>query len=804
MKFTLAWLKDHLETDAPLEKILDTLTVIGLEVEDVFDPAEALAAYVVGEVIEAKPHPDADKLKVCTVETGSGQVQVVCGAPNARDGMKGVFAPAGAYVPGIDLMLKKAKIRGVESNGMLCSERELEISDEHTGIIDLPAEAQVGSPAAAALGLDDPVIEIAITPNRPDCLGVRGVARDLAAARLGVLKQDPVKPVEGASENPIAVELKFADGTGDACPAFAGRTVAGVTNGPSPAWLQRRLKAIGLRPINALVDITNYISYDRGRPLHVYDADKIEGTIHARLGQKGESFPALDGDSYEVDGEMCVIADDSGVLGLGGIIGGESTGCTEATRNVFIESAYFDPTRTAATGRRLNILSDARYRFERGVDPAYVVPGMEQATRMVLDLCGGTPSEITVAGAPPDGERIVEFDISEVKRLTGVELAEAEIKRILTDLGFWLSGRGPAYKAAVPSWRPDVDQSADLVEEVVRIVGVDRVPSAPMTRANGVARPVLTESQKRVRLTKRVLAGRGLVEAVTWSFIQRDQAEHFGGGQEALELANPISSEMSSMRPSLLPGLLAAAQRNNDRGIPDGALFEVGQAYRGDQPQDQFVSASGVRVGTSKLAGAGRHWSDAAGQVDLFDAKADALTVLAALGFDQAKVQVAREAPDWFHPGKSGAFKLGPKTVLGHFGELHPRTLARLGMDGPAAGFELFLDAMPGRKRKSYTRAALDVTDLQPVRRDFAFVLDGGVPAGDVVRAALGAEKTLIADVAVFDVFEGESLGAAKKSLAIEVTLQPRDKTLTDEEIDAVSAKVVAAVGEATGGELRG
>ena len=804
MKFTLSWLKDHLETDATLDEIVEKLTVIGLEVDKVSDPAEALADYVVGEVLEAKPHPDADKLKVCTVETGSGQVQVVCGAPNARTGMKGVFAPAGSYVPGIDLKLKKAKIRGVESDGMLCSERELEISDEHEGIIDLPADTQVGSPAAAALGLDDPVIEIEITPNRPDCLGVRGVARDLVAAGFGTLKADPVKPIEGAEANPVAIELRFADGTADACPAFSGRLVTGLSNGPSPAWLQQRLKAIGLRPINTLVDITNYITYDRGRPLHVFDADKLQGGIHARLGEKGESVPALDGNTYEVDGEMCVIADDSGVLGLGGIIGGESTGCTEATTSVFIESAYFDPIRTAKTGRRLNIISDARYRFERGVDPAYMVPGLEQATRMVLDLCGGSPSEVTVAGTVPDAERIIDFDISEVKRLTGVELAEAEIKKILTDLGFWLSGNGPVYKVAVPSWRPDAGQAADLVEEVVRIVGVDRVPLAPMTRANGVARPVLTEGQKRVRQTKRILAGRGLVEAVTWSFIPREQAELFGGGDDALELVNPMSSELSTMRPSLLASLLTAAQRNLDRGIPDGALFEVGQAYRGDRPEDQFVAASGVRLGTSHLAGAGRHWSGPVANVDLFEAKADALAVLAALGFDQAKVQVAREAPDWFHPGKSGAFKLGPKTVLGHFGELHPRVLASLGVDGPAAGFELFLEAVPAQKRKSYTRPALDVADLQPVRRDFAFVLDAGVPAGDVVRAALGAEKALIADVAVFDVFEGESLGADKKSLAIEVTLQPRDKTLTDEEIDAVSAKVVAAVGKATGGELRG
>ena len=541
-------------------------------------------------------------------------------------------------------------------------------------------------------------------PTARDCLGVRGIARDLVAAGLGTLKADPVQPIEGAEANPVAIELRFADGTADACPAFAGRMVTGISNGPSPAWLQQRLKAIGLRPINALVDITNYITYDRGRPLHVFDADKLQGGIHARLGEKGESVPALDGNTYEVDGEMCVIADDSGVLGLGGIIGGEATGCTEATQNVFIESAYFDPIRTAKTGRRLNIISDARYRFERGVDPAYMVPGLEQATRMVLDLCGGTPSEVTVAGAVPDAERIIDFDISEVKRLTGVELAEAEIKTILTDLGFWLSGSGPVYKVAVPTWRPDAGQAADLVEEVVRIVGVDRVPLAPMTRANGVARPVLTEGQKRVRQTKRILAGRGLVEAVTWSFIPREQAELFGGGSDALELVNPMSSELSTMRPSLLASLLTAAQRNLDRGIPDGALFEVGQAYGGDRPEDQFVAASGVRLGTSHLAGSGRHWSGPVPNVDLFEAKADALAVLAALGFDQAKVQVAREAPDWFHPGKSGAFKLGPKTVLGHFGELHPRALASLGVDGPAAGFELFLEAVPAQKRKSYTR----------------------------------------------------------------------------------------------------
>lgn len=802
MKFTFAWLTEHLDTKADVETIADTLTRIGLEVEKLFDPATALKPFRVAEVVTCEKHPNADKLSVCQVDTGKERLQVVCGAPNARAGMKGVFAPVGSYIPGIDLTLTKAKIRGLESFGMLLSERELELSDEHTGIIELDPKSKVGSPAATALGLDDAVIEVAITPNRPDCLGVRGIARDLAAASLGKLKSDALKPIKGSFPNPISIELEFDKDSADACPMFAGRLVRGVTNGPSPDWLQRRLRAIGLRPINALVDITNYIAYDRGRPLHVYDADKLKGAIRARLGRNGEKFLALDGKTYQVDEDMCVIADDGRVLGLGGVIGGEDTGVTDATTNVFIEAAYFDPKRTARTGRKLGIQSDARFRFERGVDPDFVVPGLEFATDLALQLCGGTPSNITVAGKAPKANKPFKFDLGRVERLSGLELEPREIKRLLGALGISLDGKGKNVKAQAPSWRPDVTGPADLVEEVVRLVGLDRVPATPMTRESGVAKPVLTEAQRRQRLIRRVLAARGLVEAVTWSFVAPEHARLFGGGKAELTLSNPISTELAEMRPSLLAGLITAAQRNRDRGFADGALFELGQAYRGPKPEDQFVAASGVRIGRSALSGSGRHWSGEAPAADVFAAKADAVAALAALGIDQASLTVTREAPSWFHPGRSGALKLGPNTVLGVFGEFHPDLLATLGIDPPIAGFELYLDAVPPAKRKGAGKA-LDASDLQPVRRDFAFLLDDEIAAGEVLRAALSADRALISDVGVFDVFTGKGVPEGKKSLAIEVTLQPRDKTLTDAEIEAVAGKIVAAVKKATGGELR-
>ena len=810
MKFTLSWLKDHLETDASLAEIERTLSSIGLEVEGIENPAESLGDFTVARVLEAKPHPNADRLQVCQVETAPGApaLEVVCGAPNARAGLVGVFGPIGSYIPGTGITLEKRPVRGVDSNGMLLSERELELSEDHDGIIELDEAIgdRVGEKFIDVAGLNDPVIEIAITPNRPDCTGVRGVARDLAAAGLGTLKPEPAlkNDVEGDFDSPVAITLEFAAGTEDACPVFAGRYIRGVTNGPAPKWMQQRLKAAGLRPISALVDMTNYVSLDRGRPLHVYDADKLTGTIRARLGETGETFEALDNKSYTVDDEMCVIADDSGVLGLGGVIGGETTGCTETTTNVLIECAYFDPARTAQTGRKAGIITDARYRFERGVDPAFVEPGLDLATDMVLEICGGSPSKAEIAGAAPAGGDVISFDFGKVKRLTGVDVGAEEGRRILEAIGCEIQGKGPQWKVITPSWRPDIHGPADLVEEIIRIYGLDNVPAVAMERVHGVTRAVLTEGQKRARRARRTLAGRGMVEAVTWSFIPQPEAEHFGGGDDSLKLANPISVDMSTMRPSLLPGLLAAARRNANRGFEDAALFELGQAYRDDTPEGQLQLASGVRFGKSKLGGHGRDWREAPGATDVFDVKADAAAVLSALGIDTARAQITRDAPAWFHPGKSGVIRLGPKLVLAQFGEVHPATLKAFDLDGPVAAFEIMLNALPPEKRKSRARAPLDVSDLMAVTRDFAFVVDQETDAGAIIRAASGADKALIADVSVFDVFEGKALGEGKKSVAIEVALQPKEQTLTDQEIEAVSEKIVAAVAKATGAVIRG
>ncbi len=810
MKFTLSWLKDHLDTSATLDEISTTLSAIGLEVDGIENPAEKLGAFTIARVLEAKKHPDADKLQVLQVETkpGSKPLEIVCGAPNARAGMLAVFAPIGTYVPGLDVTLVEKPVRGVVSNGMMCSAGELELSGDADGIIDVPEDYadKVGETYVSAAGLDDPVIEVGLTPNRPDCTGVRGIARDLAAAGLGKLKPEPkLDGVEGDYECPVEIKLEFEKDNADACPVFAGRYIKGVNNGSSPAWMQARLEAIGLRPINALVDVTNYISFDRGRPLHVYDADKLKGAVRARLGKNGESFLGLDGKTYEVDDTMCVIADDSGPLGLGGVMGGEDAGCTEATTNVLIESAWFDPLRTAATGRKTGLVTDARYRFERGVDPASVGPGLDQATDLILKATGGKPSRATVAGKAPEPDLTIDFDTGLVERLTGLKIAPAEIKKTLEALGCAISGKGDKLKVKVPTWRPDIHGPADLVEEVTRIAGIDNVPSTPLPRVSGVARPVLTSRQRRASRARRTLASRGLVEAVTWSFIPTSEAEVFGGGQAELQLANPISTELSTMRPSLLPGLLAAIQRNRNRGFADVGIFELGQAYKGAAPSDQMQCASGVRSGTAVLTGSGRHWDGAANDAGLFDAKADVSAVLAGLGLDAAKLMITRDAPEWFHPGRSGVIRLGPKVALAHFGEFHPRTLAALDVEGPVVGFEIFLDALPPEKKKSRARAPLASTDLLPVRRDFAFVLDARVAAGDVIKAAHGADKKLISAINVFDLFEGGKLAEeGKKSLAIEVTLQPLSATLTDKEIEAVSQKVIAAVAKATGGEIRG
>jgi len=809
MKFTLSWLKEHLKTKATVEEIAAKLSAIGLEVEGIDNPAERLGAFRVARIVEAKRHPNADKLQVVKVEVEKGKpvLEVVCGAPNARVGLVGVFAPLGAFIPGSKITLEKRPVRGVVSHGMLCSAAELELSDDGEGIIELAPEmaGHVGERYLDAAGLNDPVIEVKLTPNRPDCTGVRGIARDLAAAGLGTLKPEKsIAGVEGAFPSPIEVKLELAKEARDACPVFAARYVKGVVNGPSPPWLRNRLKAVGLRPINALVDVTNYVSQDRGRPLHVYDADTLAGAIRVRLGKPGETFMGLDGREHQVDETMCVIADDEGPLGLGGVIGGERSGSTDATTNVLIESAWFDPQRTAATGRKTGLVTDARYRFERGVDPETVLPGLDLATQMILKIAGGKPSKAKVAGKVPDTRREIAFDPGRVEKLAGLELEAGEIEAILERLGFGIDGKGARIRVRPPSWRPDIHGPADLVEEVVRIAGIDRVPSTALPRTSGVARPVLTELQRRARRARRVLAGRGLVEAVNWSFIAREQARHFGGGHDALELANPISSEMSSMRPSLLPALLAAVARNRNRGFGDVALFELGHAYRGDEPDQQHLAAAGVRAGTARLAGAGRHWDGKALDVTLFDAKADVAAVLGALGLDISKAQITRDAPPWYHPGRSGTLRLGPKLVLAHFGELHPETLTLLDVAAPVAGFEVVLDSLPAEKRKGRAKGPLAACDLLPVRRDFAFVLDKDVAAGEVVRAAAGADKTLISGVTVFDVFEGGTLAAeGKKSLAIEVTLQPLAETLTDHDIETVSQKIIAEVKKATGGEIR-
>ena len=814
MKFTLSWLKDHLDTEAPLDQIEGKLSAIGLEVESITDAGAKLAAFTVARIVEAKKHPNADKLQVCQVEVQPGKppLEIVCGAPNARAGLITVFAPIGTYVPGLNVTLEKKPVRGVVSNGMLCSAAELELESGSTGIMEVAPELadKVGQRYADVAGLSDPVVEVKLTPNRPDCTGVRGIARDLAAAGLGTLKSEPaLGQVEGNSPCPVKISLAFSPETASACPAFAGRVVSGVENGPSPEWLQARLKAIGLRPINALVDVTNYISMDRGRPLHVYDVAKLKGGVSARLGRAGEKFLGLDGKEHEADDTMCVIADEAQVLGLGGIMGGEASGSTDSTTTVLIESAYFDPVRTAQTGRKAGIMSDARYRFERGVDPASVMPGLDQATRMILDLCGGTPSKATMAGKPPVEPRTVAFNFARVEGLTGVSLKDSEIKRILEALGCTIDGKGVkgskgAVAVTIPTWRPDMHGEADLIEEVVRIAGLDRIPLTPLPASSSVAKSVLTEKQKRVRRARRELAARGMAEAVTYSFVARAHARAFGGGSDALELANPMSVELTSMRPSLLPGLLAAVARNRNRGFGDAALFEVGQAYRGAAAGDQFASASGVRAGTARVSGAGRHWDGAAPAVSVFDAKADVFGVLASVGFDASKTQIVRDAPGYFHPGRSAALKLGPKTTLAVFGEVHPEIATLFDISGPLVAFEVFLDALPADKRKARAKAPLALSEFLPLTRDFAFVVDSAVAAGDVIRAAQAADKALITTVSVFDVFEGGALQSqGKKSVAIEVTISPQAATLTDKDIETLSGRIIENVAKVTGGEVR-
>jgi phenylalanyl-tRNA synthetase beta chain len=798
MKFTLSWLKEHLDTTATLAEIEFALSDLGLEVEGIENPADALKTFTLAKVKHAQQHPDADRLRVCTVETDEGDKQIVCGAPNARAGITVVLCKPGDYVPGIDVTLSVGNIRGVESHGMMASERELELSDEHNGIIELPS-GEVGQLFVDWLAENDPakvdpVIEIAITPNRPDALGVHGIARDLAARGLGTLKTKPVEPIAGTFPCPISVTID-AD-TLDQAPVFYGRVIRGVKNGPSPAWLQDRLRAIGLRPISALVDITNYFTYDNNRPLHVFDADKVAGgALRVHRANGGETFLALDEKEYVLQEGMTAISDANGVESLAGIMGGEHSGCTDDTVNVFLEAAFFDPIRTAYTGRALKINSDARYRFERGIDPAWTPVGIEAATQMIIDLCGGEASEVVVAGQLPDHARAYKLDTDRLQSLVGMEIPADVQCQTLTDLGFVLDGD----MAHVPSWRPDVLGEADLVEEVARIASLTKLQGKPMPRAvAGVPKQILSPMQKREQIARRTAAALGYNECVSYTFIDQKSAALFGGGSDATMLANPISSEMSHMRPDLLAGLLQAAARNQARGFSDMALFEVGPVFHGGEPGEQSLQVAGLLVGRN----APKDVHGASRPVDLFDAKADVEAILSALGAP-TKVQILRDGDTWWHPGRHGRICLGPKKVLATFGEVHPKVLAELDVKGPAVAFSIHPQDIPLPRKTSATRPALDLNDLQAVDRDFAFVVDTDVDALTLVNAAMGADKVHVVDVRVFDEFIGGSLGEGKKSIAFAVKLQPKDATFTDKDLEAISAKIIDKVTKASGGELR-
>lgn len=806
MKFTYGWLKEHLDTDADVATVAERLTAIGLELEGIENPGEKLADFRVAEVVEAEPHPNADKLLLLSVEAGTGERwQVVCGAPNARKGMKGVFAPPGTYVPGAGFTLKPAKIRDVESFGMMCSTRELELGDEHVGIIELPADAPVGAVFPDYAGLNDPVFDVAITPNRQDCMGVRGIARDLAAAGLGTLRPLTVPAIGGLGDGPD-VRTEYADG----CPAFYARSVAGLTNGAAPEWMRMRLTAIGQKPISALVDITNYVMIDLGRPLHVYDRAKLDGPLVAREAQAGEEVLALNGKTYRLAQGMTVIADDMRVHDIGGIMGGEDSGVSETTTDVVIECAYFTPEHIAVTGQRLGLTSDARARFERGVDPAFLDDGLTIATQLVMAICGGSASEATRAGTPPVATRTITFDPAHTLALAGVDVPAMHQAEILRALGFGVEGT-EKLTVAVPSWRRDVAESADLVEEVVRIVGLDAVPSTPLPRVPGVAKPTASKIQLIERKARRAAAAAGLEEAVNWSFISEAEAAPFGGGDwtgSAWVLANPISEEMKVMRPSLLPGLLAAAQRNTARGADSVRLFEIGRRYfvGKDNTSDERLTLGLLLSGERGP----RDWkAGKAGAASPYDAKAAVEAILSAVGAPVGNLQVMTiedgggEGNVLWHPGQSATLRLGPKTVLAEFGSLHPRLVKAFGLSGSVVAAQIFLEAIPQGRASTPMRGAYAPPALQVVRRDFAFLVDDAVASADLVRAVRGADKANIVDARLFDRFAGEGVVEGKVSLAIEVTLQPGDKSFTDDQIKAISDKVVAAAGK-LGAELRG
>jgi phenylalanyl-tRNA synthetase beta chain len=802
MKFSLTWLKDYLETTATVAEICDALNAIGLEVEGVEDPATRLAGFRITHVLTAARHPDADKLQVLTVDTGADvnggePLQVVCGAPNARAGMKGVLGLPGAVVPANGMVLRKSAIRGVESNGMMCSTRELELGEDHDGIIELPDDAPVGTAFADYHG-SDPVIEVAVTPNRPDCMGVYGIARDLAAKGLGTLKPLAMPAFTAAGACPV--EIRTDDPQG--CPAFYGRVVKGVRNGPSPDWLQARLKSAGQRPISLLVDLTNYLMLGYGRPAHAYDLAKLQGAVVARRAKDGEQVLALNEKTYTLDAEMMVIADDKGVHDIAGIMGGEHSGVSETTTDVLLEIAYFDPARIGATGRKLGLSSDARTRFERGVDPEFLADGLDLLTGLIVELAGGTPSEAVHAGSPPSAAKVIAFDPALTTRLGGVEVSEAEQKRILESLGLSV---GADWQVTCPLRRHDIEGPADLVEEVVRIHGLDKVASLALPRVEGVARPTATPQQKLERGLRRAAAASGLNEAVTWSFLPEWAADHFAEGNGGLwVLANPISEDMKAMRPSLLPGLLMAAKRNADRGAASSRLFEIGRRYfRGDNGLSDEKPTLGIVLAGEKTP---RGWqAGKAKPFDAYDAKALALQLLEAAGAPVANLMVMGEAGAQFHPGQSATLRLGPKVVLARFGMVHPATLKAFDVDGPIAAVELFLDAIPAKKGAAFARPGFTPPALQAVTRDFAWAVPKDIPSSDLVNAVRNADKESIVSVRVFDEFKGQGIPEGLKSLAVEVKLQPKDRSFTEEELNLISERIMLSVADRiTGGMLRG
>lgn len=790
MKFTLSWLKEHLDTDASPDVIGEKLTSIGLEVESITNPGATLKAFVVGEVLTADKHPNANKLRLCTVSDGKETLQIVCGAPNARAGIKVVLARPGTVIPATGEALKIGKIRDVESRGMMCSARELLLGEDHDGIIELKADAQPGQPVAGALeaaGLlaNDPLFDVSITPNRGDAASVFGIARDLAASGLGKLKTEKVQPVAGKYPCPKTVTLDFTPETKNAAPIFAGRLIRGVKNGPAPKWVQDKLKSVGMKSISALVDATNLISQDRGRPLHVFDADKLTGGLRARMAKDGESVLALDEKTYTLDGDTIVIADDAKALGIAGVMGGMESGSFDSTVNVFIESAWFDPARIARAGRKQSIISDARYRFERGVDPQFVLPGLELCTQYILDWCGGEASDVVIAGELPPAHKPISFDPAFVQKLGGITVPQDEIRRILESLGFVVDS---GWLVVPPSWRHDVGGPADLVEEVVRIHGLGGVASVALPRPSAVATAVLSKAQRRTRTARRALAARGFNEAVSFSFIARDSARLFGGGDDARQLSNPIASDLDALRPSILPSLLAAASRNAARGFANLQLFEIGAAFDSGVPGQQKTVAAAIRSGTPE-----RHWQKGADAPGLFDVKADLLAALEAITGAPMSAPITQGAPAWYHPGRSGTIAMGPK-VIAQFGEIHPKILAAFDLKGPAAGFEIFLDAIPDAKSKGGKAKPLFApSPFQAIERDFAFVVDSKLAAGEIVKAVKTADRNLIDSVNVFDVYEGKGVPEGKKSVAVAVRIQPKDATLTDAEIEALAQKIVAA-----------